>query len=91
MPEKPLAVLEQVPDDHHIEHQDNVHHPGGAARQFKDFDRDEEGRLANRQPTRPAHAEDEAQSFDQREKAIDRGACRDSKHVGFTERPDLNG
>src|SRR5439155_17039895 len=59
MPEEALAILEQIPDDDHVDHENAEDNPGKAlathaVQQFIHLDWDEKGRFADGQPAGPA-------------------------------------
>ena len=71
VPDDPLAILKQIPENRHVHRQHNRDADFGvrkkmrmifggrraAAHQFKNFNRDEKSRFANGQPDGPTRAE----------------------------------
>src|SRR5436305_14229279 len=79
MPEESLAILQQIPDNDHVDHEDAEDNPGKAlathpVHQFIHLDRDEKGRFADGQPAGPTHPEHQADSFHQRKESVNQGA-----------------
>src|SRR5438552_4052074 len=92
--EEPSAVFQEIPDNHDIEDEDDIHRPRRFASgfdQFIDFDGDEEARLANGHPAGPAHAKDQPGAFYEREQAIYQGTGGDPQDVDFGDFADLRG
>jgi len=57
VPEQPVTVLKKVPDNDHVQHQNEEHRGRVAVHQLIDFNGNEEGRFTDRHPARPAHPE----------------------------------
>ena len=96
MPEEALAILQQIPDNDHVDHKDAADNPGKAlathpVHQFIHLDRDEKGRFADGQPAGPAHPEHQADSFHQRKEAVNQGARSGPEDVGLGYPSDLRG
>lgn len=91
MLEKSVAILEQVPDDQdiHGENDDNDHGMPGmtlaAMEQFVHFDRNEEHRFTDRQPSSPAHAKHQPHGFNQRKQAVNQRAGSGPENFGLGE------
>src|SRR6266849_6410189 len=91
MAKQTLAVLEQVPNDDDVKDQDDQHQVREAMDQFVHLNRDEEGRVSDRQPARPTYPEHQAHPFDQREETVKKSSHCDMQYPSLGELTNLHG
>src|SRR6266516_2617008 len=89
MPEQPMPVPEEIPDNLDIQREHEEHREDGILHQFMDFNRDEERGLANGQPTGPTYAKDQSHAFHQRKEAVAQCPGRRTKHFRLGKLADL--
>ena len=82
VPEEPVAVREQIPDDQDIERQHAEHKPVRADDEFAHLNRNEERRFTDGQPAGPEETENQADTFDQRNQAVKHRDHPHPAHVG---------
>ena len=91
MPEQPFPVLEEVPDNQDVEAENAEDGPRKPMDEFVNFDGDEEGRFADRQPPGPGHAKYQADAFHERKEAVGERAEGRLEQFRLGQLPDLSG
>jgi hypothetical protein len=75
-----VAVLEQIPDDEDVQHQDDEDRQHGMARELVNLNRHKEGRLADGQPAGPTDAEHQPHALHEREQAVENRSAGQPDH-----------